>query len=355
MQNFSLQINFNFFLCVLLLTILIFSIISPVLAQHAIPPEAWIEMRKMYRDKIPVTTMEEELAALAGPDARRAGPKLIDRGSVVLPEIHEALLKKDVEPRPAINYFHIIQALEDESSVDVILELLIREPDTPMKRTALLTLAKLPATEKAAEYIMHLASDKKEPWRIRRMAFTWFGLQKDNRGRTFAKELLEDSDPEIQATGLFVLAQLGDQFTLEPITKILTDGAPANMRDALLASLALFVPPEEFVKRTPKSLDWSSGYKDSLLYSRFLFGDEKDKPDTCRKLLSSSYPGYLKTAVSCLLESGHADDLRPFAAISLEAPGRDALIRNEIRKAGWKIIDTETEFKIVPRGTINGF
>ena len=41
-------------------------------------------------------------------------------------------------------------------------------------------------------------------------------------------------------------------------------------------------------------------------------------------------------------------DLRPYAAVDLEAPGRAAIIRNEIRKAGWQIIDTEAEFSIVP-------
>ena len=66
------------------------------------------------------------------------------------------------------------------------------------------------------------------------------------------------------------------------------------------------------------------------------------------EMLNSSLPGHLGIAVRCLLESGHTKDLRPYAAFNLEAPGRDALIRNEIRKAGWHIIDTEEKFDIVP-------
>ena len=325
---------------------IIFLLASSSLAQHAIPPEAWIEMRKMYRNKIPETTVEQEIVALSGPQARRAGPKLIDRGLVVLPLLHEALLKTDIEPRQAISLFQIIRALEDESSVSIILQLLERDPNTPLKRDALLTLAMLPATEKAAEYIQNLAADKTQPWRIQRMAYTWFGLRKDPRGLPFAKALIDDADLEKQATGLFVLARLGDQSAQEPITAILKEGAPANMRDALMTSLAHLVPPDEFIKRAPESLNWSGGYKDALLYSTLLYGTEMEKPDTCKRLLGSSYPGFLQIAVRCLLETGHANDLRPFAAISLEAPGRDALVRNEIRKAGWKVIDTETEFRI---------
>ena len=41
-------------------------------------------------------------------------------------------------------------------------------------------------------------------------------------------------------------------------------------------------------------------------------------------------------------------DLRPYAAVDLEAPGRTAIIHNEIRKADWQIIDTDAEFRIVP-------
>jgi hypothetical protein len=56
----------------------------------------------------------------------------------------------------------------------------------------------------------------------------------------------------------------------------------------------------------------------------------------------------MELAVRCLLGNGDASDLRPHAAIDLEAPGRATLIRNEIRKAGWMIIDRDDEFSIKP-------
>ena len=62
-----------------------------VYAQHEIPPETWIEMRKMFRPKGPPPTIEEDIAALAGPDAKRAGPRLIDLGPTALPAVHGAL------------------------------------------------------------------------------------------------------------------------------------------------------------------------------------------------------------------------------------------------------------------------
>lgn len=193
-----------------------------------------------------------------------------------------------------------------------------------------------------------MAANDKEPWKTWRMAFTWFGLHHDPRGRPFAEALLTDPDPEKRTAGLYVLARLGDKSALKPITGILNDGAPANSRDALMLSLAHLVTPAEFEKIAPSTLAWSNGYKNSLLYSRFLHADESEKQAICTKLLRSNLPGHMGTAVRCLLESGHAEDLRPMAAISLEAPGHDAMIRNEIRKAGWHIIDTDTEFRIEP-------
>ncbi len=63
-------------------------------------------------------------------------------------------------------------------------------------------------------------------------------------------------------------------------------------------------------------------------------------------MLRSQRAEHRKLAVRYLLDNGHANDLRASAAADLEAPGRAALIRNEIRKAGWRIIDTDEEFTI---------
>ena len=60
-------------------------------AQHEIDPETWIEMRKMFRNKGPTPTIDEDIAALAGPEAKRAGPRLIDRGPEALPAVYAAI------------------------------------------------------------------------------------------------------------------------------------------------------------------------------------------------------------------------------------------------------------------------
>ncbi len=339
---------FQFGSACLCLLFLFICIPVPASAQHAISPEVWIEMRKMYRDKIPQSSIKEDITALSGNDARRAGPRLIDRGPEVLPAVHEALLLPNVEPRHAQRLLQIMRTIGDTSSVPVILKLLQDNPKTPLRRDALLALALLPATKDAQLFITDIAASSNEPWNTRRMAFTWFGLHRDTTGRPFAEEILTDPDLEKRTAGLYVLARLGDMSAIEPINSILTEGAPANSRDALMTSLAELVSPEEFIKRAPSSLSWSSGYKNSLLYARYLQADKSTKPAICREMLNSGLPGHLGIAVRCLLESGHANDLRPYAAISLEAPGREALIRNEIRKAGWHIIDTDEKFDIVP-------
>jgi hypothetical protein len=316
-------------------------------AQHQLSPEAWIEMRKMYRAKIQPTTAEEEIAALAGHKARQAGPRLIDRGPAILPDIHKALLAPDLEPRQALGLLQIIKALADESSVTVILQLLGRDPQSPLRRDALLVLAILPATPEAASYITSLAANRSEPWTTYRMAFTWFGLHRDSRGRRFAEKLRNDVDPERRTTGLYVLARLGDRSVLKELEQVFKEGAPANSRDALLMSIAELTTPEEFKRIAPESLAWSHGYKNSMLYSRFRAATKEEKPAICLEMTRSSYPGHLTLAVRCLLDSGHADDLRPLAAMNLEAPGREALIRNEIRRAGWQVIDNDNEFLIM--------
>jgi hypothetical protein len=74
----------------------------------------------------------------------------------------------------------------------------------------------------------------------------------------------------------------------------------------------------------------------------------QEKIPLCLEMLRSETPGHRELAVRYLLENGHAGDLKPHAAIDLDSPGRAALIRNAIRKAGWRIIDTDEEFDIKP-------
>jgi hypothetical protein len=322
---------------------------SPAATQHEIDPESWIEMRKMLREKGPAPSITEDVATLAGPDARRAGPRLIDRGPEVLVAVHAALLAPEVEPHHALRLLQVMGPLGEETSVPVVLELLRRDPKSALRRDALLILARLPATDAAADFIGQLAADENEPWRTRRMAFTWYGLHRDPRGFPSAEALRASPDLERRIAGLFVLARLGDTTALEPIGEILGAGAPANARDTLLLGLAELVGPEEFERRAPAALAWSEGYKDSLRYARYRAAAPTERPPLCLEMLRAQMPRHREIAVRCLLDSGHAADLRPFAAVDLEAPGRAALVRNEIRRAGWRVIDTDTDFRIVPR------
>lgn len=317
-------------------------------AQHEFETEAWIEMRKMVREKGPAPSIEADVAALAGREAKRAGPRLIDRGPEVLPQVHAALLAPNVEARHALRLLQVMRPLSDERSVAVVLELLERDPESPLRRDALLVLAMLPVTDEAAAFIRAIAADDSEAWRTRRMAFTWYGLQRDPRGRPFAEALRDDPDPERRAAGLYVLARLGDESALEPIGEMLAAGAPNNARDVLLLALAELATPEEFERMAPAGLGWSGGYKDAQRYVRYRAAAADARPALCLEMLRAQMPGHREIAVRCLLDAGRAHDLRPHAALDMEAPGRDALLRNEIRKAGWQIIDTDTEFRIEP-------
>jgi HEAT repeat protein len=321
---------------------------ATAVGQHELDPEVWIEMRKMARAKGPAPSIEEDVAALAGPGARRAGPRLVDRGPEVLPAAHAALLAPELEPRHGLALLQVMGPLAEESSVPVVLELLRRDPKHPLRRDALLILATLPATDDAAVFVSSIASDDGEAWRTRRMAFTWFGLQRDSRGRPFAEALRGDPDPERRVAGLFVLARLGDETALEPIAEMLAAGAPSSSRDTLLLGLAELATPDEFERLAPSALDWSEGYRDALRYARYRAAPASERPALCLEMVRAQMPGHREIGVRCLLETGHADDLRPLAALSLEAPGHAALVRNEIRKAGWQVVDTDTEFRIVP-------
>jgi hypothetical protein len=316
-------------------------------AQHEIAPETWIEMRKMLRHKGTAPIIEDAVAALANRSERHAGPRLIDRGPEALPAVHAALRSSGVDPRHALRLLQVMGSIGEKSSVPVVLEFLKKYPESPLRRDALFILSILPATEDSAAFIIDIAGNANEKWHTRRMTFTWFALHRDPRGRPYAEAVLADPDQEKRTAGLFVLAHLGDKTVMEPISRLLASGPPANSRDALMRALAELTTPEEFERRVPSTLAWSRGYKESLLYARFRAAGPKERSPLCLEMLRSQSPGYRELAVRYLLENGHVRDLRPYVALDLEAPGRAALIRNEIRKAGWRIIDTDEEFSIV--------
>jgi hypothetical protein len=319
-----------------------------VFAQHMIPPENLIEMRKMVRNKGPIPTIEEDIAALAGGDGKGPALRLIDRGPDALPAVHAALRSPEIGSSYAFRLLQVMGALAEKSSVSVVLELLKKDKKSPLRRDALYILALLPVTEESAAFMIDIANDVNEKWNTRRMACTWFGFHRDPRGRRYAESLRSDPDPERRAAGLFVLARLGDKTVLEPVSQLLASGAPPNSRDTLMWALAEITTPEEFERRAPSSLAWSRGYKESLLYARYVASGPQQKIPLCLEMLHSQTPGHRELAVRYLLKNGYANQLRPYAALDLEAPGRAALIRNEIRKAGWRIIDTDDEFNIEP-------
>ena len=327
---------------------LLFSSPYNVFAQHEIPPENWIEMRKMFRNKGPIPTIEEDVIALAIGNGKWAAIQLVDRGPEVLPAVHAALRSPEVQPLHALRLLQVMGALAEKSSVSIVLEFLKKDKNNPLRRDALLILALLPVTEESAAFITDIANDGNEKWNTRRMACTWFGFHRDPRGRRYAESLRSDPDPERRADGLFVLARLGDKSVLEPISQMLASGAPPNSRDALMWALSEITTPEEFERRAPSSLAWSNGYKESLLYARYVASGPKNKIPLCLEMIRSQTPGHRELAVRYLLENGYARNLRPYAALDLEAPGSAVLIRNEIRKAGWQIIDTDNEFDIKP-------
>jgi hypothetical protein len=348
--------HLNRILLSLLFLVVIIGLLSTsphhVFAQHKIVPENWIEMRKMFRNKGPMPTIEEDVATLAGGDGKWAAIRLIDRGPDVLPAVHAALRSPEIRPLHAVRLLQVMGALAEKSSVSVVLELLKKDKKSPLRRDALYILASLPVTEESAAFIIDIANDANEKWNTRRMAFTWFGLHRDPRGRRYAESLRSDPDPERRAAGLFVLARLGDKTVLEPVSQLLASGPPANLREALMYALAEITTPEEFERRVPSSLAWSRGYKESLLYARYIASGQQGKIPLCLEMLRSQTPGHRELAVRYLLENGYVNKLRPYAALDLEAPGRAALIRNEIRKAGWRIIDTDDEFNIEPTNKV---
>jgi HEAT repeat protein len=325
-------------------------------AQHEIDPETWVQMRKMVVREGPEPSVAEDIAALENfrGAARHAGPRLIERGPEILPELHAALLVPDAPAPQLIQLLQVLGGIGDARSVEPVVRFAEQYPERRMLKDVFLVLAMLPQTEASDAFAVRVAENADETWYVRRMIFTYFGMHRDPRGLEWAEALLDHRDPERRAAALFLLARLGQDRARDPIAQMLKEGAPPNARGALLLALAELVGPSEFEALAPTALSWSDEYRDSLRYTKYRTTSGAERATVCREMLRAELPGHMGLAVRCLLEQGLAHELHPYVALDLEVPGRPALLKSELRRAGYRVIDTEDEFRIEPARTPPG-
>ncbi len=291
----------------------------------------------------------EDVAALAsGPGAKAAAARLVERGPEALPALHAALLASDTEPRRIASIMQVLAAIGDASSVAPIVELAEGYPERWILKPAFLALTALPQTEASAAFAARIADNPSEAWSVRQGVLAYFGMHRDPRGRRWAEPLVDARDPVRRAAALFVLARLGDREALGPILELLEDGAPPSARVALLMGLAELVDAEDFAYRAPAELSWTREYKSALRYAQYRTAEGALRADACRAMLRAATPGHSELGVRCLLELGREEDLLPYIALDLADPQRPAMLKADIRKAGYRVVDTGDGISIEP-------
>ncbi len=298
-------------------------------------------------------SVAQDIAALAAEaGAQRAAARLVERGSVALPELYAALRAPDAQTPQLARLMEVLAAIGDASSVAPIAEVAARHPEPWILKPALRALAALPQTDASLALAARIAGNASETWSVRRLAFDYFATHRDARGRQWADPLLDADDPERRAAALFLLARLGDEEALGPILDLLRHGVPPRARAALLLGMAELLDASDFEYRSPPELSWSREYQSALRYARYRSAEGAQRAEACREMLRASAPGHAALGVRCLLEIGRSEDLLPYLALDGEAPTRTARLKAEIRKAGYRLIESEGGLRIEPAAPV---
>ena len=274
----------------LLFLVLIIGLLSSsphhVFAQHEIAPENWIEMRKMFRNKGPIPTLKEDVAALAGGDGKRAAhpingprpwstagcscrPKITRNWAITRPSPSSG--DGSLLPRKA----PFLSFLSSSKKTKKVL----------CAAMLFYILALLPVTEESAALIIDIATDVNEKWNTRE----WHAHGSDStvtHADVVTLSHFARSWPGKTSRRLIVLARLGDKTVLEPISQLLAAGAPP-IYEALMLALAEITTPEEFERRAPSCLAWSRRYKNLCFMRDILLADHKKKFPLCLEMLRS--------------------------------------------------------------------
>jgi hypothetical protein len=192
--------------------------------------------------------------------------------------------------------------------------------------------------------------DPSELTPVRRKALVALAMQREPRGRTWARKYRDDPDIELRAAALFLAASLGDRTATEPITTLLREQSSSSYRYGLLLGLAELLDPAEFEAHAAPAQRFESEYESAHRIARFRSGGADTRAALFREMLASSFPNERQLAVRDLLAREQIGELTSLLAEwENVAPSVRATVAGELHRAGYRIGERDRRLVIERR------
>lgn len=298
----------------------------------------------------PVAEIAQDVMALStsGRAANKAAYRLLARGAESLPALHAALLSPQSSARQRGQLIRLLSDLGDPSSVDIILRSLSVHSQEGLARVGVLrALAAIAQTPASFEFAMGLLQDPQEHPRVRRQALVYFAQQRDRRARKWVEVFMEDADPQLQASALYLAAMLGDQGVVSQITELLRKRPHSSYRYGLLLALAELVDPLEFEQQTETLRGHQQEYESALRLVRFRTGDAKTRSDLSHDMLMSRFPNERRTAMRDMVQRQAFGELTRYLDQWMFVPARvRTTVVSELYRGGYRLVEAKRRLVI---------
>jgi len=212
------------------------------------------EKERKWKEKINARFAEEtssegikkNILALERGNRRRSARWLIIAGKDIIPYAHKTLRDPAVSARIKFSLIDVLGAINDTRSIDPIIEAARAESNSGLHKAAFLALGQMTPTRASFKFAAKQLENERTP-KIQQSAMAYFILQRDKRALKWAKQYADSSgNPDLQASGLYLLARLGQERARDQILDFLKKEKDRALREILLRALAELTTLQEF-------------------------------------------------------------------------------------------------------------
>ena len=212
------------------------------------------EKERKWKEKINARFAEEtssegikkNILALERGNRRRSARWLIIAGKDIIPYAHKTLRDPAVSARIKFSLIDVLGAINDTRSIDPIIEAARAESNSGLHKAAFLALGQMTPTRASFKFAAKQLENERTP-KIQQSAMAYFILQRDKRALKWAKQYADSSgNPDLQASGLYLLARLGQERARDQILDFLKKEKDRALSEILLRALAELTTLQEF-------------------------------------------------------------------------------------------------------------
>lgn len=287
----------------------------------------------------PITTIIEDIQLLSEKEkVSEAAERLINRGTSILKQAHEALESPETGAQKRQALILILANITDQSSIIPIIKAAENHPDKIIQLSVISSFKKFAHNIEIESYVYKVLSNKNNDARVLSAALDYLANHPDNKDKQWAELYSSQAfDIRIRSTALYLGGMIGIEGFKDKIMETFKSRKKSTGEVLMLIALTELTTPEEFNTLIKTEDVHLSHDKISAARLHYLLkhGDQQQKSMSASKILHKG-PRFMKQeAIRYLIETGNAE------ALSHSWMRGDKAVKHMLQKKGLAILVDE--------------